>query len=88
MLSEARERASRLPTTSALERSKNDEFRRVYGKPGGGAWQAGDRIVLEDLGRTLARIRTRNNGKTRACTLGNTTRMCTPVSHVAKEVSL
>ena len=28
----------------------------AYGKPGGGQWQAGDRIVLGDLGRTLRAI--------------------------------
>ncbi len=27
-----------------------------YGKPGGGAWQAGDRLVLADLGKTLRAI--------------------------------
>jgi gamma-glutamyltranspeptidase/glutathione hydrolase len=30
----------------------------AYGKPGGGDWQAGDRIVLGDLGRTLRAIAT------------------------------
>jgi gamma-glutamyltranspeptidase / glutathione hydrolase len=30
----------------------------AYGKPGGGAWAAGDRIVLRDLGRTLRAIAT------------------------------
>ena len=39
-----------------LQRSKNAEFKRVYGKPGGGSWQAGDRLTLPDLGATLARI--------------------------------
>ena len=28
----------------------------AYGKPGGGEWQAGDRIVLSDLGKTLQAI--------------------------------
>jgi gamma-glutamyltranspeptidase/glutathione hydrolase len=28
----------------------------AYGKPGGGAWAAGDRLVLKDLGRTLRAI--------------------------------
>ena len=28
----------------------------AYGKPGGGTWEAGDRIVLKDLGRTLRAI--------------------------------
>jgi gamma-glutamyltranspeptidase/glutathione hydrolase len=30
----------------------------AYGKPGGGSWAAGDRIVLKDLGRTLRAIAT------------------------------
>ena len=30
----------------------------AYGKPGGGAWAAGDRLVLTDLGRTLRAIAT------------------------------
>lgn len=30
----------------------------AYGKPGGGAWAAGDRIVLHDLGKTLRLIAT------------------------------
>lgn len=30
----------------------------AYGKPGGGQWQAGDRIVLKDLGKTLRLIAT------------------------------
>jgi gamma-glutamyltranspeptidase / glutathione hydrolase len=30
----------------------------AYGKPGGGAWAAGDRIVLKDLARTLRAIAT------------------------------
>jgi len=34
--------------------TKNAEFRRVYGKNGGkDPWQAGDRLVNKDLGRTL-----------------------------------
>jgi gamma-glutamyltranspeptidase/glutathione hydrolase len=37
-------------------RTTNAEFKRVYGKPGGGAWQAGDTLALKDLGRTLRRI--------------------------------
>ena len=28
----------------------------AYGKPGGGTWEAGDRIVLKDLGKTLRAI--------------------------------
>jgi gamma-glutamyltranspeptidase/glutathione hydrolase len=40
-----------------LLRSKEfPELRRVYGKPGGGKWQAGDRLVQKDLARTLRRI--------------------------------
>ncbi len=34
----------------------NAEFKRVYGKPGGTKWQAGDTLVLKDLGRTLRLI--------------------------------
>ena len=30
----------------------------AYGKPGGGEWAAGDRLVLTDLGRTLRAIAT------------------------------
>ncbi len=30
----------------------------AYGKPGGGQWQAGDRLVLKDLGKTLRMIAT------------------------------
>ncbi len=44
-----------------LPRSRNAEFKRVYGKPGGGRWQAGDPIKLTDLGATLARIRDHRN---------------------------
>jgi gamma-glutamyltranspeptidase/glutathione hydrolase len=32
------------------------ELRRVYGKPDGGAWNAGDRMVLKDLAATLRSI--------------------------------
>jgi len=32
------------------------ELRRVYGKPGGGPWKPGDRMVLEELGATLRDI--------------------------------
>jgi gamma-glutamyltranspeptidase/glutathione hydrolase len=32
------------------------ELNRVYGKPGGGRWQSGDRLVQKELGRTLRRI--------------------------------
>ena len=51
-----------------LARSLNSEVRgrmsgfpasvAAYGKPGGGEWVAGDRIVLADLGRTLRAIAT------------------------------
>jgi len=34
-------------------KTKNAEFRRVYGKAGGGEWAAGDKLVLKDLGKTL-----------------------------------
>ena len=46
----------------ALERSENDEFKRVYGKNGGAeAWQASARLVLSDLGRSLRRIAEQGN---------------------------
>ncbi len=32
---------------------KHPEFQRVFGKPGGGLWTAGDRLVQPDLARTL-----------------------------------
>ena len=39
------------------KRTTNAEFRRVYGKAGGKeAWQAGDRLTLPDLGRTLRQV--------------------------------
>lgn len=34
-------------------KTTNAEFKRVYGKPDGGKWQAGDTLVQKDLGRTL-----------------------------------
>jgi gamma-glutamyltranspeptidase/glutathione hydrolase len=34
----------------------NAEFQRVFGKPGGGQWKAGDGLVQKDLGRTLRLI--------------------------------
>ena len=37
-------------------KTRNEEFRRVYGKPDGTKWAAGDRLVLSDLGRTLRLI--------------------------------
>jgi gamma-glutamyltranspeptidase/glutathione hydrolase len=48
--------ARRLNRVLAEPRTTNAEFKRVYGKPGGGAWQAGDTMVLKDLGRTLRLI--------------------------------
>jgi gamma-glutamyltranspeptidase / glutathione hydrolase len=54
------------PLSSALARSLNREVDSAmksypasvaaYGKPGGGAWKAGDTIVLKDLGHTLRAI--------------------------------
>ena len=54
--------------SEALAESLNDELAgdmvkypasvAAYGKPGGGKWSAGDRIVLTDLGRTLRAIAT------------------------------
>ena len=32
------------------------ELRRVYGKPSGASWRAGDRLLLPDLGQTLTQI--------------------------------
>ena len=40
----------------SLRSSRNAEFKRVYGKPGGTPWKQGDKIVLADLGATLSRI--------------------------------
>ena len=37
-------------------KTTNAEFKRVYGKPGGERWKAGDKLVLADLGRTLRAI--------------------------------
>ncbi|MFO0821584.1 MAG: gamma-glutamyltransferase [Gemmataceae bacterium] len=37
-------------------KTTNAEFKRVYGKPGGGEWAAGDTLVLKDLGKTLRLI--------------------------------
>ena len=54
--------------SAALARSLNAELSKsmskfpasvaAYGKPGGGEWSAGDRLVLTDLGRTLRAIAT------------------------------
>jgi gamma-glutamyltranspeptidase/glutathione hydrolase len=55
------------PLSESLARSLNTELKRMaqfpasvaaYGKPGGGAWAPGDRLVLTDLGRTLRAIAT------------------------------
>jgi gamma-glutamyltranspeptidase/glutathione hydrolase len=55
----------------ALARSLNAEMTRMaafpasvaaYGKPGGGEWAAGDRLILTDLGRTLRAIATEGPG--------------------------
>lgn len=35
-----------------------DELRRVLSKPGGGRWNAGDRVIQPELGHTLSRIAT------------------------------
>ena len=41
---------------NVLTSSTNEEFKRVYSKPDGSAWKAGDHIILPDLGATLQRI--------------------------------
>jgi gamma-glutamyltranspeptidase/glutathione hydrolase len=40
----------------ANPKTTNAEFKRVYGKPDGSKWQAGDTLILKDLGRTLRAI--------------------------------
>jgi gamma-glutamyltranspeptidase/glutathione hydrolase len=47
--------AERLNSTLNSSRTSNAEFKRVYGKSGGN-WQAGETMVLKDLGRTLRLI--------------------------------
>jgi gamma-glutamyltranspeptidase/glutathione hydrolase len=47
--------AGRLNGVLSERGSSNPEFRRVYGKPGG-KWQAGDRLKLPDLAKTLRAI--------------------------------
>ena len=42
---------------STLANSRNDEFKRVYGRADGEGWKAGQTLVLTDLAATLARIR-------------------------------
>jgi gamma-glutamyltranspeptidase/glutathione hydrolase len=37
-------------------KTTNAEFKRVYGKPDGSKWQAGDKLVLKEFGRTLRSI--------------------------------
>jgi len=53
------------PLSESLARSLNGELKQMspfpasvaaYGKPGGGEWAAGDRLLLTDLGRTLRAI--------------------------------
>lgn len=42
---------------AALKRSeKFPELRRVFGKPGGGPWKAGDRLLQPELAKTLRRL--------------------------------
>jgi gamma-glutamyltranspeptidase/glutathione hydrolase len=48
--------ANGLNRVLADPKTKNDEFKRVYGKPDGSKWKAGDTCVLKDLGRTLRLI--------------------------------
>ncbi len=48
--------AQRLNVVLNSPLTTNAEFKRVYGKPGGGDWKAGDTLVLADLGRTLRAI--------------------------------
>jgi gamma-glutamyltranspeptidase / glutathione hydrolase len=45
--------ANGLNRVLADPKTTNAEFKRVYGKPDGGKWQAGDTLILKDLGRTL-----------------------------------
>jgi gamma-glutamyltranspeptidase/glutathione hydrolase len=48
--------ANGLNRVLADRKTTNAEFKRVYGKPNGEKWQAGDTIVLKNLGRTLRLI--------------------------------
>ena len=70
VVSPAAELASKgFPLDSGLARSLTREVEQAmkpygasvaaYGKPGGGSWQAGDTLVLADLGRTLDAIATK-----------------------------
>jgi gamma-glutamyltranspeptidase/glutathione hydrolase len=48
--------AGGLNTVLASKNTTNAEFRQVYGKPNNERWQAGDTLVLKDLGCTLRTI--------------------------------
>ena len=48
--------AARLNAVMADPKTTNAEFKRVYGKPGGGTWQAGDTLKLPDLAGTLRAV--------------------------------
>ena len=48
--------ANGLNRVLADPKTTNAEFKRVYGKPDGTRWKAGDTLVLTDLGRTLRLI--------------------------------
>jgi gamma-glutamyltranspeptidase/glutathione hydrolase len=48
--------AAGLNRVLADPKTTNAEFKRVYGKPDGSKWQAGDTLVLKDLGRTLRAV--------------------------------
>ena len=45
-----------LESARGRERKSYAELRRVYGRPDGRAWEAGDRMVLPDLAKTLRTI--------------------------------
>lgn len=57
---------------STLGKSRNQEFKRVYGRGDGEAWKAGQKLVLTDLGETLARIR---DGRNQGFYAGKTARL-------------
>jgi gamma-glutamyltranspeptidase / glutathione hydrolase len=48
--------ASGLNGVVGSPQTKNDELKRVFGKPDGTKWKAGDTLVQKDLGRTLRLI--------------------------------
>jgi gamma-glutamyltranspeptidase/glutathione hydrolase len=54
--------ANGLNKVLADPKTTNAEFKRVYGKPDGTKWQAGDKLVLNDLGRTLRLIAVKGPG--------------------------